>query len=961
MEQITKKFNQLYQTKKGLYILSFILPIAIMLVVWAFMGVYPFGDETLMSVDFGQQYIDFFRLYKRTLWTGDLSNLFYSFSKSIGGTMISNWAYYLMSPFYLIYALLPAGEFRLATTIIIGLRYGFIALSFAHLLIKRYNGHLNDRRFLVPLLSTVYALAGFLVAYQMNIIFYDGMIMLPLVILALEEVLDGGKGYKFALIIALTLFLQYYMGYMICLFVILYTIFYMSSRQLFSKTSLLRILRAAIYAILGAGMVMWLLYPVFMDLLISKGAYGSKLTFEWKMQINPLDALAKLMIGAFDSQSWPAGPNLPNIFVGSLGLFGTGVFFANRSISKKQKIAAVFVFAVFFISIVNLFFNKIWHMGQTPAGFFYRFSWIISFFMVLLTYRGLHNWRSVSWPLVMVSSAFIYLAAEWTYSNEFSFFNFDATSEVVPLLENYLALILRVLIVLFIFSLYKYRHIGRQRLISMIGGSVLIFIAVSLLNHFGYLVKLQTLSLAIWIFVLFVLAFGFKKSSYLVISLLTIFELGLNAYIVQSRMNYDDASKFRDAQLSVLPVIDLIRPSKEGEFYRINKMFERSKNDPFMFDYPGMTHFSSNMERSTLNFMTAVGDSGSNASSFYGNGTAFMDAFYGIRYVVDYQDYTNEDVQQYPNRRFFHRNSTRSDLLDYYQLYWEDERFKIYENQNVLPIAFGVNEQTVNLEILPNQVAHTNNQILSAISGQELQVFKSYLFENIELTNVKKEETASGKVIYKKIDESQKGEIKFTFTPQTDATYYINAPLALKRQKGGKTEIKLNGRWYDYQHSFDGQQLWNIANNQKGQTQEMVLTLGTTKELDLTDMYMITADQSISEQIIANRKQQGMNVTEWGNTFMKGTVNITDDSRYMMTSIPYNQGWTVSVDGQEVPIKETWGAFISFPITKGTHEIEMKFTPDGWSIGWMITGLSIFGLIVYSLLEKNKRKPVVNG
>ncbi|NLJ18637.1 YfhO family protein, partial [Globicatella sulfidifaciens] len=76
-----------------------------MLVVWAFMGVYPFGDETLMSVDFGQQYIDFFRLYKRTLWTGDLSNLFYSFSKSIGGTMISNWAYYLMSPFYLIYAL----------------------------------------------------------------------------------------------------------------------------------------------------------------------------------------------------------------------------------------------------------------------------------------------------------------------------------------------------------------------------------------------------------------------------------------------------------------------------------------------------------------------------------------------------------------------------------------------------------------------------------------------------------------------------------------------------------------------------------------------------------------------------------------------------------------------------------------------------------------------------------------
>ena len=43
--------------KKILYALSALAPMTIMLVVWAFMGMYPFGSKSLMAVDFGQQYI----------------------------------------------------------------------------------------------------------------------------------------------------------------------------------------------------------------------------------------------------------------------------------------------------------------------------------------------------------------------------------------------------------------------------------------------------------------------------------------------------------------------------------------------------------------------------------------------------------------------------------------------------------------------------------------------------------------------------------------------------------------------------------------------------------------------------------------------------------------------------------------------------------------------------------------
>ena len=73
--------------KKVLYFLSAFFPMLIMLVVWAIIGLYPFGNRSLMSVDFGQQYISFFGLLKNSVLSGDFSNLSYSFTQSLGGPM----------------------------------------------------------------------------------------------------------------------------------------------------------------------------------------------------------------------------------------------------------------------------------------------------------------------------------------------------------------------------------------------------------------------------------------------------------------------------------------------------------------------------------------------------------------------------------------------------------------------------------------------------------------------------------------------------------------------------------------------------------------------------------------------------------------------------------------------------------------------------------------------------------
>lgn len=116
-------------------LLSFFLPVLLMGGYFISQGMFPFGKSSLLTVDLGQQYIDFFAYFRRTLLTNP-SGFFYSFSKEIGGNMIGEWAYYLMSPFNLILLIFPEKFLAAGVMLITLLKYGCAGLSFGYFLKK---------------------------------------------------------------------------------------------------------------------------------------------------------------------------------------------------------------------------------------------------------------------------------------------------------------------------------------------------------------------------------------------------------------------------------------------------------------------------------------------------------------------------------------------------------------------------------------------------------------------------------------------------------------------------------------------------------------------------------------------------------------------------------------------------------------------------------------------------------
>jgi len=961
--------------KGVLYLISALLPMTIMLVVWFFMGSYPFGNKSLMAVDFGQQYISFFGLLKNAILSGDLSSLTYSFTKSIGGDMIGVLGYYLMSPFNIIYIILPFKYYGLAVFLTIWLRYGAIGLSFAHLVVKRYKGA-ESKLWMVPLFATAYALSGMLVSYQMNVIFYDAMIMLPLVIVYLEQLLDGEAAYPYSIVLGLTLLLQFYMGYMISIFVVLYAFYYVSPRLSIEgtwKEKLKHYVRplwkAFVYSVLGAATASILLVPVFFNLLESKGQIGGAMTFSFAFQINPLDILSKLSIGGFDNASgWSAGPNLPNIYIGSLGFIGYILFLTSTKIAKERKWAAGAVTLVFLVSFVNEFVSKIWHMGQNPAGFFFRFSWIFSFFMLILAYQVLKEKIEISRQGKLLAAAVLVLSAIYLYTKDFTYLPKTQPEVLTQFITNHFVIFVVLLVIGTAAGFYLYwdrslRTKKEKKIVLLIATGIILVLAGLLLT--GYLFSRVVLTLIIYLAVLALLRPRMNRLAVLTLSALTVFELGYNAYLSQVTLGYADVDKFVDAAVSVKRVTDSVQENVDQPFYRIATTFAYSRTFPSLVGYPGLSTFSSSLERTTMDHFAYMGDQGINASTEYENGTPLTDALYGIRYYMDIKDIDQKEKDAHPERMYFNRFATRYDMHRYFtEKVYEDERYVVYKNPNSFPIAFGTNALVTNINFGNNNAVKNQDIILNSMEGVQkdqesyVEYFKPLAYGEVETENLVAEDVnkEKGTAIYKREDSSKEAIVRYRITPQTDSTYYFFVPAALNSEK--EYSVLLNGKWLTHSKRNSQRQLWQFADNAAGKESVIEFRFKTDK-VDLSQAGVYRAEVEQIKKVLENRKAQGLQVEKFSNTHIVGSVNITDDSIFMMTSIPYSDGWKVKVDGKYVPTSKAWKSFLSFPITPGQHKVEFVFSQKGSLTGTVITILSVIILYFVRLKYKDQEESLV--
>ena len=186
--------------KNIIYILAFILPIIIIIFVFLLRKVGISSNTTILFGDMFSQYIGFFGKLKDVL-SGD-GSIFYAFNKSLGGNTIGLFAYYLASPLNLIFVLFPKELLSNAILIIYLIKIGISSLALAIYINKVYRK--NDYSILI--FSLCYGLMSYTIVFHINIMWLDGVMLLPLIALGIENIINKNK-YKLYIV---SLIFSYY-------------------------------------------------------------------------------------------------------------------------------------------------------------------------------------------------------------------------------------------------------------------------------------------------------------------------------------------------------------------------------------------------------------------------------------------------------------------------------------------------------------------------------------------------------------------------------------------------------------------------------------------------------------------------------------------------------------------------------------------------------------------------------
>lgn len=556
------------------YFLSFFIPVLILFTVFFLNGMYPFGNKTIMTGDITYQFIDYLAYYK-TIFFGN-NDLTYTFSKTLGGDMAGFSSYYLYSPFNLLLLLFPNKWLPVGLMIMIVLKCGLCGVSFFYMLSKMFGFRKDGIIF-----STTYAMMGYIIVYFQLYAYFDNLMLLPFIVLGIHKLTENPKkkiGYILPLFFSIII--NYYVGWMLCIFSVLYFIY-----QIVLKTDHLKnwkenipsVVSFAISSFIAGMMSAFVILPALLSLRGEKNSFhlGLYRTFEMSQ-----------LFSRFYTNSFKGNISgcLPNIYCGVLMILLIGVFFFQKKISKKERIVSELFLLFFFLNFYINTLNVVWHGFNLPIGFPYRYSFLLTFLMIIFAYKGYRNAQGNYSAAVLAGSLIVYVL--------YSAFLIVRGSEVVGKNEIILDGILLLLLVAVLFICSK--------------------------------VNLN------------------KRILILLLFFLQIADLFINA---NDAMKYFDFSGLKEYQAyldETGSIIDTIK-EKDSDFYRIEKYYRRSHNDSMQFDYSGLTHYSSCEKKEIISFMGKMGFRDNGNWSFYNSGsTSFIDSLFGVKYIISQYDSTGK-------------------------------------------------------------------------------------------------------------------------------------------------------------------------------------------------------------------------------------------------------------------------------------------------------------------------------
>ncbi|MDE6501587.1 MAG: YfhO family protein [Ruminococcus sp.] len=994
------KYKPLY------YVAAFLIPALLTLIAYAFFGIYPFNERSVLALDLNGQYIYYFEAIRDAFW-GD-GSVFYNWSRNLSGEFMGITGYYLASPFTLIVILMPRSLILEAIMIMQLCKVGTAGLTFCIYAQKSK----NVKPMQSILFSTMYAMMSYVAIQLIDPMWIDGPVFLPLIILGVEYLIDDGRKINYIIPLAVMFVAEFYIGYMIAIFVAIYFFYYLffgTKRQFKNVGEYFQT-----FVRMGLSTIVVLMCSIFMILPVYNGLSNGKFNFSepdfsYKNLFQLLELIPTLLPNQYYSVNVDEGSRMygrPEIYCGVLTVTLLPLFFMNKKVKTNRKIGYGLLSLIMIISMYVKPINMLWHGGQDPNWLPYRYSFLLSFVFVSMAAEIFSNLDGYKLSIGSVAGTFTGIAVLVAFFNErMPKYNYNEDK------YKYVATVPYKTTETYHSKTHEELWLG-----TLVFGVLLAAVYLIYIYFYSHAKKQKA-----------------RNTMTIAVACLVFFEAGYNAYDTFKKVNKEVAYSDKSTYAEIMSAPDVVKAIEEYDsgFYRSEKTFQRCVNDNLAYGLKGISHSSSVMNAKAINFVEALGYFTQSYETQYKGNNVVADSLLGIKYIVDD-----------PKRN----SGNRSNLDPYYEKAFEtsytnnsgeETQLDIYENKDALSIAYAVSEDMLKLGHLGNDNQFNSmNIFLSTLTGNTdfettsegsilINGFKEYykrlepeayegesVFDPNQVRHSMYNPTdANGNVIeskshhaYDALPNAIDPVVNMHITTQyegpvymhIDSDFYKGVNIWVSKDKDE------NGNYYNHQEYGNYlkdhiRPIIRLGSYPAGTELEVRFTItkteGSTVYVGSNEHFMFKAngglqfynlDYDLFHEDINQLKQNQfeVNMDKSNDRYLEGTVNI-NEGQMLFTTIPYEDGWSLKIDGKKADnliteIQNENGTVsyrnnssaesgtvimlestIGLKLPAGEHTITMKYTPPGFSLGMFTLILGIGIIVVFYLYDKKNNEILI--
>ena len=861
---------------------AFLAAAAVFIIVCIAREIYPFGTQSVLKIDLYHQYAPYLEEFRSRILSG--KSLIYSWETGLGKDFIAQTAYYTTSPLNLLVLLFPGRMISEAVAFLIMLKISLSSASFAYYLREHFSR--NDVSLVI--FGLMYAYCSFVTCYYWNFMWLDVVALFPLTALGCEKLILEKKCTLYYIALTMTMIVNFYLSVLVCILITMYAVViaFTKDRAFWLKLSaegvssvrpvlLKAAVRFILVSVLCAMTAMIILAPVAAALRETQVSDASFPEF-W-IYDNFWQLLSAHFLGARDAVL-ARNEDMPNVYCGVLTMVLLPLYYSSRKIPRAEKILySSFLGLMLLCSCVSTLDFMI-HGLHFPANLPHRFSFVYSFILLFMAYRGFCTARKGRTGLRRtVSLMWVYAAAAFYMAVLFVFEYFIAPA--VKYIDRVLS--------------------GTDLLINLF---VIVF----------YLL-------------LFTWAFRRKKSVPILLTVLlvcVVLETSWSMYEnLKDSGDREEYIAWMDDTERAMQVIKAAENKNEGmelgdsPFFRTEFRRGQTINDGALYHYNGFSHFSSLCPGGICTLMEHLGVPAAGNSFIYYDTSPLIDAVFDVRYVLSRGEEFPEEDLTWKLTPFRRTGSVYS-----------------AKNERVLPIGFMAGEDILDWETIDSEPFEVQNDFVHRAAGTDKDVFRKILPEAITAHNMEVEDVNE---VGDEFNYYLEDPFDLASIPWVHAEFIMDRDQFVTLYVDAANAAHVDCSFGDMEESWSlssGRGVFQIGNMKEGEVLAVDFRLTDRGEFEPSyrgygeiSVFAAGWDDEAFQEAYDRLSRQTLQVESFKDTEIRGRVTAKEDE-ILFTSIPYTAGWKAFVDGKAAEVIGLGdNGVVGVAVPTGSHEVTLSY------------------------------------